>query len=635
MEKIKKIIFIDSRKEAQVYRANAGKGTQRPEQDGGLIIAMNPSANVYLKKRGDAACNTMRYFTTASHEMVLKKSYDVMKWFRTNIEFLDFGVGVSELYYNAFNFYTRFAIHYFLWVIEVVLNAVQIHDPETLAALMGNDKKTENPYMDCGENYMGRLVHAIAIKEGLKFESMSNTMSFECAGITSLWKSLKFILKYVDFRLQGIFLVKEGQKFSQRPIIATSNDGQAKRLLEKLQKELQVGSLHILRGPVTLPFSKSNFCIKAFCKKYYDKINKQRKLFDDLKNKIKEEKTLFSYRDISFAEAISQKLEGSIYDYVLGEILWSLELNRFFEKTRPIFILSSGNRLDDAITAEFCQRTKTTGIMISHGSLVTMKNDYERIEWEDQGRTLLGLQFPFLVLQTPLAEGYLSAFPSKSRIVRTGPLTWGNGIDREKSRELFKKMFKDKYCFGETKVVLHAGTPKSSKTLRPYVYETPDEYIEAISNLAQVVEKIDGVVLIVRFRQIIDLSIDDLKELVPFSNKVILNTTGSFIDVLGISDLLASFSSTTIEEAFQNKIPVLLYGGKGRYRHVPAHEVRLGEPVRKSAVYHVQETAHLEYAINGILDLNINKTEHEDLFRQYIYAEESRTSIVDLIRTQK
>ena len=35
------------------------------------------------------------------------------------------------------------------------------------------------------------------------------------------------------------------------------------------------------------------------------------------------------------------------------------------------------------------------------------------------------------------------------------------------------------------------------------------------------------------------------------------------------TDLLVSFSSTTIEEALVNEVPVLLYGGNGRYSHIP------------------------------------------------------------------
>ena len=55
----------------------------------------------------------------------------------------------------------------------------------------------------------------------------------------------------------------------------------------------------------------------------------------------------------------------------------------------------------------------------------------------------------------------------------------------------------------------------------------------------------------------------------PIPNNVVIETTRRFDEVLAETDLLISFSSTTIEEALVNEVPVLLYGGKGRYAHIP------------------------------------------------------------------
>ncbi len=49
-------------------------------------------------------------------------------------------------------------------------------------------------------------------------------------------------------------------------------------------------------------------------------------------------------------------------------------------------------------------------------------------------------------------------------------------------------MFKERYDFSKTRIILHAGTPKPTNSLRFYVYETPDEYVQSIRELARVVE---------------------------------------------------------------------------------------------------------------------------------------------------
>ncbi len=122
---------------------------------------------------------------------------------------------------------------------------------------------------------------------------------------------------------------------------------------------------------------------------------------------------------------------------------------------------------------------------------------------------------------------------------------------------------------------------------------------------------------------------DDIKTFVPFSEKVILSVDEPFIKVLGMADLLVSFSSTTIEEAMQNRIPVLLYGGDGRYCHILAYEIGPAHPVQRSAVYHVKEAKDLNYAIPKILELNIaGNDENSSLFSQYIYDKNNRGPLI-------
>ena len=59
-------------------------------------------------------------------------------------------------------------------------------------------------------------------------------------------------------------------------------------------------------------------------------------------------------------------------------------------------------------------------------------------------------------------------------------------------------------------------------------------------------------------------------------DNVSLVSDGPISDFLASSHLLMSFSSTTIEEALINDTPVLLYGGKGRYSHIPTDPFKLG-----------------------------------------------------------
>lgn len=168
------------------------------------------------------------------------------------------------------------------------------------------------------------------------------------------------------------------------------------------------------------------------------------------------------------------------------------------------------------------------------------------------------------------------------------------------------------------------------------VYETSDEYLESLVELSKTVEDVENAILIVKFRSSPEIGIEEIRSIVPFSEKVILSIEESFLSVLAMADLLVSFSSTTIEEALQNRVPVLLYGGGGRYVHVPAYEIREGAPPERAAVYHAMGPRELSCAVGGILDLRIDGSGADSvLFDKFIYPESERITLENLLNDVK
>ncbi len=624
-DKVKKVVFFYSPSEVDEYIRNAGN---KPASTGGeLFIAMTPIAHSCLKQKGIMAQNTLRYFTNDSHMKLLKKSKVLVDWLRRESDFVDFGIGFDDAFRDSFIFYIRFAIHYCLRAIEIILNTIDMHQPEVLSVFSSGKRFVSSLFIEPEEEYLGHIVNVTARKKSLKCEGISKTTDRSSSSYLAVYLDslIKFIYKYGKFQLWETMVLGKGLFTKTRFILLTTRHYQMVDLAEQIRKEYSKNRFHFLQGPVMPSFGAPDFIIKLFCGKFSKKISTQKKMFVELEEVIKNETDFFSYRGIPFGELICKKIRDNVTNNILGLMLWSIRLSQFIDKSKPSVIISNGNRSDDMVLAKLCQHKNIPTILISHGSHVYPKNEYEGSEWGEHGRFLLRAPFSFLALQSPIAEGYLNAFPSKSNVIKTGPLIWGKPVKIEESKKLFKKMFNGKHDFGKIKIVLHAGTPKQSNYQRFYVYETPDEYVQAIRELASAVEKIDDTILIVKFRPGKEITVNDLKQLIPFSEKVILSVNESFISVLGMSDLLVSFSSTTIEEALQNKIPVLLYGGEGRYQHVPAFEIKRNEFVPMSAVYHVREEEDLNYAVSRIIRLNINKDKDKNLFNPYIYPEESRT----------
>ena len=142
-------------------------------------------------------------------------------------------------------------------------------------------------------------------------------------------------------------------------------------------------------------------------------------------------------------------------------------------------------------------------------------------------------------------------------IINVKPLLWGQKV--VKKSKIIRKF-----------TITHAGTIKF-RHQRRLIFETSDEYVKALHEICDCVKYLENIQLIIKTRPTdFELTEDSLRTLLfPIPNNVFIENSRRFDEVLGETDLLISFSSTTIEEALVNDVPVLLYGGNGRYAHIP------------------------------------------------------------------
>ena len=114
-----------------------------------------------------------------------------------------------------------------------------------------------------------------------------------------------------------------------------------------------------------------------------------------------------------------------------------------------------------------------------------------------------------------------------------------------------------KQLYGEffnKKILLYASTPKFMGSLRPLIYETEDEYIKNLIIFINSMSNRQDIHLAIRHRERENLNCNDLLKILPKSNNYKIYPDGKFENYLLESDLLISYSSTTIEQAlFYNK----------------------------------------------------------------------------------
>ena len=627
--KVKKLIFVTNDAQVDVYLNALLKGGS-PDCADSLFIALNPIAHACLMRHKLPCRNTFDYFKTDSQIKILDKSKALTDWLRQNIEIIESMFGFSYACRETSILLIRSRLNYFLKFIEIINNVMDVHSPDIVLASASDEKYASKKFLTFDANCLGLIVKLVAKNRSLRFEEIIQDRNNHSVSMFSGFIGLvKLIFKWLEFSLWEKKKLLVNFLYKGRIILLTTKRYNMDRLAEKLSRAGKKNRIVFLSNPVISDVYLNYFIIALLNHRLPPIIKKQRELFGRLGERIDRNNALFTYRQIDLRYLFNQASRKNITEYIINLFIWLVRLSAFIHSIKPQAILSCGHRADDVALSEIAGSGDIPIMLISHGSHVKPKNNYETFEWGEQGMMLLRAPFSLLASPTPLTEGYISSFSIKSRLVKSGPLIWGMPVDLSKSKRVYEKMFNRNYEHKKDKIILHAGTPKVCA--RFYIYETGDEYIQSLLDLAIAVENMPNVILVIKFRSSSEITLDAIRTIIPFSDKVILSVDERFIDILGLTDLLLSFSSTTIEEALQNRIPVLQYGGGGRYQHVPAQEVKLANDIAPAAVYHASSYNVLEYAIPKILDLNIKDNNDKDLFSQYIYPEQSRESVVDLI----
>ena len=241
----------------------------------------------------------------------------------------------------------------------------------------------------------------------------------------------------------------------------------------------------------------------------------------------------------------------------------SFGLERYFELCKPDLIFS---QMSLGVTCTLGYLAEASGIpsmLISHGSHILHHDGVAELEHKLIANNMLFGGYHFFGIQTSLSCDYAGEkrIPNSS-IIKIKPTILLNNQSKSKNKHKF--------------TVLHASTVKDGT--KRYIYETADELLETFLETIEVLSTCRNIKLIIKFRATETFSFKSLKALLGnLPDNVSLESDAPFGYFLALSHLLMSFSSTTIEEALINDIPVLLYGGKGRYSHIPTEPFKLGK----------------------------------------------------------
>jgi len=621
------IVFIEACDEIDLIESYIKSDT--------IVISTAPSVSAELKKRGILFQSTLDFFGNQGHHYVHNKSLEIIEEIRPLLNFKD-SENVSIAYEKTWVFYFRFHLNYILSMLYIIDKVVKEHAPSKFITIPSlNYKKNKNNHAN---NFLNEIVALYANFNSIEIQYTNERKKHSQKN--NLLVLLIDSLKRLIFEVQFIFFRAISK--NRQSIFALEDTYNMPKLIDKISKNvnqnltvflsIQRKSLHIkvkdmLKGKIFF-FTSLTGIVRSKNYKIFD--NQINHSFSEIKNYFninsKQTKIFGSNINILLIDFIDKTLNKRMR-HLNGEIT---SIKRILRVHKPNKVFSQHSLGIGYALGEISLQCNIPALLVTHGSHVPQVNLIPSLEWSLHSQTIFNSHYPYVAIKSPLAKKFLDKQVNViSKKIITGPLMISqNNKDIDYRLKLKKKLYKS---HSNQRILVHAGTPKSWNSLRPFIYETLDEYINNINDLIKAVDEINGLFFAIRFRSQKDFSLGDLKSLLYESDCYDVYEDGIFEDYLMTADFLISYSSTTIEEALQYNVPVIQYDPDNKYEHISAE--RLNNNVRNylSPIYSVLSKKDLRYALNWLNENHMYSENKSLSWSKYTYDYDAEMDWLDLM----
>jgi hypothetical protein len=590
-----------------------------------IVISLVPSVSAELSKRGISCKTTLEFFGIEGHRYVLEKSFEIIENLRPFLKSLE-TEHIQHAFENTWIFYFRFRLHYLLSMLYIIDKVVKYYKPNTIIVIPAiSESKSETDK----KNYLLHevveqygLTHKILIQYAKKRKSLNN----QNKNLISIKNLIKRSIFYVQLSIFNLM------RKNKNTILALEDTYNMPRFIREVSQSID----HSF--PVYLFIKKSSlktrlkemikgesfsFIFLPSDSKFNESDSFQELIMicgTKIINYFNDSSKLTTIFDVNISPFLISYIENIMNQKMLvlyGELL---SLRKILEVVKPNKVFSQHSLGIGYVLGEICLDSNISALLISHGSHVPQSNALAKLEWSLHSHTIINSHYPFVAVQSPYAEKFLNSQNNLiSKPIRTGPLLFGRRQKTNVSRsELRKKIFGK---FLNKRIILHAGTPKSWDSFRPLVYQTIDEYVQNINDVIEAVEEITGIYLAIRFRPQKGLSLEDLRALLKKSDCYGIYIDRSFENYLMASDYLLSYSSTSIEEALQFKLPVIQYDPDGKYEHIRAEVLKYNGINNISSIYSVLTQKDLRSALEWLNENHHNSDNINLSWSEYAFKD--------------
>ena len=567
------------------------------------IVALSTAVQAVLTERKIKYKNTLAYFSNKSHQSCLLKSDSIVQSLNKELK-VNSDLHI-EGHKNWYIFLIRLLVNHVLWLIEIVSNAVNEIRPKEIYAIDVENNSYHGPFINENERYLSSVVTELCPELGY---SVKNVKSNKCLhsynnrnyNPISRIKSKVFI-KHARAMVQGLYKEAKSILFGfdkfdvltkNKTVLVLSLGYNLDRVCKEIKRrDNSVKVLFLHEGSMFKSLQTRGEhdvdCLIGYSELPTKNNSVEKKDIELFFYTMENNQDLFTYKGFNFFQVIKAKILAGITRSTEALIEKSYRISYLVETIRPDLSLSYSSRGPTYVLGELCRNNDLKALCISHGTVVPPKNEIEEIVNRNIGESVILNKYPSVAVQTPLAKEFLDHYEHPSENIMTGPLIFSRKSNSAHS--------------GKTINLLHAVTLKSRGSMKFWGVEHNDEFVSSLSDIINVVDSMDNTKLIIKLHPTFyeNLTRNGLRQLLPGTESYVISDR-TLEEELSVADLVVSFSSTVIEEAIINKIPVILYDKWDRYKHCKALDLE-NELFKPFPLYYINSRKDLEKNIDDII----------------------------------
>jgi len=617
----KNLIFIENANQVDSIEQYVSKDS--------IVIAMHPSAGIELSLRGIKFENTTSFFGIDGHTETLEHSKLIVEGLRPFLKQIS-ADGIQQSFEKTWVVYFQINLNFWLSMLFIINKSVEKYNPNNIIIINNSDNKN---------NSLSEVIKRYGECNDISVQYSKNTRARKLSVKTDNFFLQLAVKLFFEFQLRLFSIIAR----NRNTLLALSDSHNMPRLIKSItnnfdnslpiylgvqKKSLKIRVIELLKGKtfsfLFIPKHIPNYLKTIFLSKYDNCVIEIRSWLEDSNNPA-------IFYSVNLSNAIMSFTEGELKQRMIslyGEII---SLNRILTIVKPKGVFAQHSLGIGYALGEVCYQENIPGLLIDHGSHTPQTALSPSYAWSVHAHTLFNSMYPFVAIQSPWAKKFLKKQDMVvSKSITTGPIIHAKpSLNASLNFEMRCKLFGRKLA--RKRIILHASSPRQWQTLRPWIYETVDEYIHNINSTIKAVEAIPDLYLCIRFRPKNTLSLKEFEMSLVASDCYGIYAEGSFEEFLMSSDILISYSSTTIEEALQSHIPVLQYDPDGKYQHIQG-EVLSSDGINKlSTVYSVLTDNDLKEALKWWKEnhnIDINRTLD---WTQHVFGDEENEDLVKIM----